>query len=389
MRQDQIIKVLKKLGSPKNKVHHNGVTANCPLYWKHEKGTDARPSLFVFTSNNRSSVSNAICHSCGFRGTVEDLVWEVKRATQKEGMMNLLEYVERAEMGETELEELGDSIPDYEDVPNYVKTNSKLQSVVKKKKVIQSQWLIPPDGSPIQTLDYGDMIPLKQNDINRMIKPFLGDIPDYWYSRGFTREDAHIWDIGTQKRFYYRKIKGQKEYFMDFGDRLLIPIKDFNNNFVGWSARALTDSDAMQTYQHKSGLPIYRMAGSPKYMHCPNFNRNNYLYGEHLINRSNKTAFICEGFFDAVNLKRNGIQNPLAIMGTAIGVNQVKKLRQFFDRLVIFFDGDKAGIEAGLKAKDQLKDQFKVHVINPELYLGKDPGDMTKQEIDDAMADSF
>lgn len=383
MREKQIIKVLKKLGSHEFRVSTRGISTNCPLYWKHKTGTDQKPSLFVFITNPLERESTAYCHACSFKGSLEDLVWDVKRGKKLQGM-EVIEYVQRAEMGEVDIEDLGDLIPDYEEVPKFVRRDVKLQNAVNQQRVIQSTWVIPSDGQEISVIEYGNELNIKSADIQRMIIPYLNEVPDYWFERGYDLDTAKLWSIGLQKNFYYRKIKGIKAYYVDFGPRLLITIKDFKGNFVGWSARTLEGCEQpLKTYKHQSGLPIYRTIGSPKYLHCPGFKRNDYLYGEHLINFKNKTAILCEGFTDAINLRRHGYENALAVMGTAIGASQIDKLKKWFDILILFFDGDMAGEKATAKAREQLHGQFKIHIPDRSLFKDRDPGDLNELELQD------
>lgn len=389
MREKQIIKVLRKLGSSNFRANAKGINTNCPLYWRHETGSDKHPSLFVFITNPTERDSSVICHSCNFRGTLADLVWATKSNRDIEAQ-SILEYVDRCEMGEELLEEFMDNIPDYEEVPNYIRRDAKLQNAVKNQKVIESQWIIPKDKQQIEISNYGtERSSLTQDEMNRMVVPYLEIIPDYWFERGYTKEDAETWGVGLQEKFYYRKIKGLKHFYIEFGPRLLFAIKDENQNFVGWSARTLSKEEKFITTYSKSGLPIYTALGRPKYLHCPIFKRNQYLYGEHLIDKDHPTAIIVEGFFDCINLRRMGFKNVFAVMGTYVSRQQVDKLKKYFKHVILFFDGDKAGVMATEAALKDYSDQIHMVAMDCSLYMGRDPGDLTHQEVQKIMADSF
>ena len=59
---------------------------------------------------------------------------------------------------------------------------------------------------------------------------------------------------------------------------------------------------------------------------------------------------------DVIGLNRNGIENCVANLGTALTDRQTSMLNQFFDEIVICFDSDESGYKAAVRAvKIQLK----------------------------------
>ena len=59
---------------------------------------------------------------------------------------------------------------------------------------------------------------------------------------------------------------------------------------------------------------------------------------------------------DVVGLSKNGIENAAANLGTALTDKQIFLLNQFFDEIIICFDGDESGYKAALRVqKIQLK----------------------------------
>ena len=83
-----------------------------------------------------------------------------------------------------------------------------------------------------------------------------------------------------------------------------------------------------------------------------------------------------EGFMDVIAAYRAGIENAVASMGTALSKEHVDHLKHFTKKIVLSYDGDKAGQAATAKALEELKD-FSVEVVrvpdsmDPDEYLQK------------------
>ena len=55
---------------------------------------------------------------------------------------------------------------------------------------------------------------------------------------------------------------------------------------------------------------------------------------------------------DVVGLAKNGIENAVANLGTSLTDRQILTLNQFFDDIIICFDGDESGYKAALRAAE-------------------------------------
>ena len=86
--------------------------------------------------------------------------------------------------------------------------------------------------------------------------------------------------------------------------------------------------------------------------------------------------YLMEGFMDVIAAYRAGIENAVASMGTALTAEHVEHLKRFTKKVIITYDGDKAGQAATAKALDELKD-LPVQVVqipdamDPDEYLQK------------------
>lgn len=159
------------------------------------------------------------------------------------------------------------------------------------------------------------------------------------------------------------------QYFHDrFSDRIMFPIHDDDGRIVGFSGR------------------IYKITqeGS-KYVNSPEtkiFNKGNLLYNYHrCINSVKKEGFVylLEGFMDVIALYKAGIENSVALMGTALTKDHIHLLKRLTHSVYICLDGDRAGKMAATKIASALSDEnmdIRIIVIPDE----KDPDEVFESE---------
>ena len=159
------------------------------------------------------------------------------------------------------------------------------------------------------------------------------------------------------------------QYFHDrFSDRIMFPIHDDDGRIVGFSGR------------------IYKITqeGS-KYVNSPEtkiFNKGNLLYNYHrCINSVKKEGFVylLEGFMDVIALYKAGIENSVALMGTALTKDHIHLLKRLTHSVYICLDGDRAGKMAAAKIASALSDEnmdIRIIVIPDE----KDPDEVFESE---------
>ena len=108
------------------------------------------------------------------------------------------------------------------------------------------------------------------------------------------------------------------------------------------------------------------------------FKKGSNLYNLDLVRKlSNKVEYVylVEGYMDVVSLSSKGIENVVANLGTSLTDRQVLVLNQFYDDLIICFDGDESGYKAGLRAAENLIKELKPEKQISFLFLpdGDDP----------------
>ena len=111
---------------------------------------------------------------------------------------------------------------------------------------------------------------------------------------------------------------------------------------------------------------------------CGVFVKSKVLYGfskakASIINQ--KFAYITEGYLDVISMHQAGFSNTVGLLTASMTEAQCLELKKFTSTLVIFLDGDKAGI-SGLRRMLPmlLQHGFKVHTVM--LEFGMDPADL-------------
>ncbi|MBW2311787.1 MAG: DNA primase [Deltaproteobacteria bacterium] len=134
-------------------------------------------------------------------------------------------------------------------------------------------------------------------------------------------------------------IIGKKDgtYYDRFRNRIMFPIFDINRHIIGFGGRVLDDT--LPKYINTPETPIYHKGA------C--------LYGldsAYQDIREKGLAILVEGYMDVLALRQYGISNVVATLGTALTVDQVRRLKGYTRDLVVLFDPDDAGRLAALKS---------------------------------------
>ena len=84
---------------------------------------------------------------------------------------------------------------------------------------------------------------------------------------------------------------------------------------------------------------------------------------------------------DVIGLSNNGIDNVVANLGTSLTDRQISILNQFYDDLIICFDGDESGYKAALRAAENLIKELKPEKQISFLFLPdkEDPDSFVKK----------
>ena len=164
-------------------------------------------------------------------------------------------------------------------------------------------------------------------------------------------------------------------YFARFIERVTFPIHSANGSIVGFGGRTITGHQA-------------------KYVNSPEtafFNKSRLLYAYHHAKQTlhkTKEIIITEGYLDVIMLHQAGFTNAVATLGTALTQEHLPLLRKGEPRVVMAYDGDKAGRVAALKASKLLSaGGFSGGVVI--FDAGLDPADMVVTGRSDDLAEMF
>ena len=107
-----------------------------------------------------------------------------------------------------------------------------------------------------------------------------------------------------------------------------------------------------------------RYINSPE---TPFFKKGHNLYNldfTRKLSNNIQNIFLVEGYMDVVGLSKNGIDNVVANLGTSLTDKQISTLNQFFDDIIICFDGDESGYKAALRAAEN-----SIRELRPEKQI--------------------
>ena len=162
----------------------------------------------------------------------------------------------------------------------------------------------------------------------------------------------------------------KKIYVERFRGRLIFPINNISGQPIAIGGRIIEKSNYLAKY-----------INSPETVF---FKKGSNLYNLDLARKlSNKLdhIYLVEGYMDVVGLSKNGIENVVANLGTSLTDKQILTLNQFFDDIIICFDGDESGYKAALRAAEnsikELKPEKQISFLflpdkeDPDSYVNK------------------
>ena len=187
---------------------------------------------------------------------------------------------------------------------------------------------------------------------------------------GFLQSKGHSYK--TQEDVGIAGLSGSN-YFDRNQGRVVFPICDADGNVIGYSARRLGDG------------PEAKYVNSPEtYL----FHKSNVLYNFHIAKDKAKQAghiYICEGFMDVFALAKIGIDNAVALMGTALTKEHIVMLRSLNVEIRLCLDGDVPGQNAMMVASKMLYEAgLDVRIVDNQ-NSPKDPDEILNQDGPDAL----
>ncbi len=213
---------------------------------------------------------------------------------------------------------------------------------------------------------------------------------EYLKKRNLSKEEVKKFKIGYVKKnpIFYEKLRNQfsekiltdsglfyfdekKKIFVErFRNRIIFPINNISGSPIGIGGRTFQDNNYLAKYINSPETPFFKKGSN--------------LYNLDLARKlSNKIdhVYLVEGYMDVIGLSKNGIENVVANLGTSLTEKQILVLNQFFDDIIICFDGDESGYKAALRAAEnsikELKPEKKISFLflpekeDPDSFVNK------------------
>ncbi len=211
---------------------------------------------------------------------------------------------------------------------------------------------------------------LKNRGIDlKIIKKFqLGYAPSSWESLfNFLKRkkylEQELFDTGLF-------VRGNRGTLYDrFRARIIFPIKDPRGNTIGFSGRLLDNKIKEAKYVNTPETPLYH--------------KRETLFGINLAKEAIKkenNIFLVEGEFDVISPFQAGIENIVAIKGSAVTKEQLMFLKRYTNRITMSLDSDLAGEEAmkrGIEEAENL--EFDINIVT--FDFAKDPDEAVRTDL--------
>jgi DNA primase len=193
----------------------------------------------------------------------------------------------------------------------------------------------------------------------------LGFAPDAWEALS-----THLRQKGaTQEQLEHSGLVVKKDEggsYDRFRGRLIFPVFDAQGKPIAFGGRTLDPE------------------GEPKYLNSPEtpaYTKGRHLFGLNLTRdetRRQGFAILVEGYFDLIVPYQFGVRNLVASLGTALTPEQVKLVGRFARKVVVNYDGDRAGVQAAKRAIETLlAEDIEVKVL--VLPDNADPDDFIRK----------
>lgn len=315
--------------------------ACCPFHQEKTPSFSVNPSREIF-----------VCFGCGKKGNVFGFVMEMERVSFPESIKIVAEKA-------------GVPLPVMENNERFEAQRKEADEVIKLNSWAMEWWEENLDESTGEARTAREYI-AGRSITDETRKSFrLGYAPASWdalinhlKSRGAT--DAEIERSGLV-------VKKEKGGFYDrFRGRIVFPVLDVRGRPVAFGARAINPND------------------EPKYLNSPEtaaYTKGRHLYGLFQAReeiRQKRFAILVEGYLDLIVPFQAGVRNAVASLGTALTPEQAKLLKRFARKVVINYDGDRAGVEAAKRAiQTLLAEDFETKVL--VLPDNADPDEFIKK----------
>ena len=198
------------------------------------------------------------------------------------------------------------------------------------------------------------------------------------FKLGYVKKNTNIFEK-LKKNFNEKILKEcgifyfdeKKNIFVDrFRDRIIFPINSISGSPIAIGGRIMQKNSFFAKYINSPETQFFKKGN----------NLYNIDRARKLSNKINQ-IFLVEGYMDVISLNNRGIENCVANLGTALTERQIAILNQFFNEIVICFDGDESGYKAAVRAAEnsikELKPEKQISFLflpdneDPDTFISK------------------
>ncbi len=172
------------------------------------------------------------------------------------------------------------------------------------------------------------------------------DLTNFLTKKGFTRKE--LTDAGLVNRFGSDLFRG----------RMTVPLMDTTGQVIGFTGRIIIDDPK-----------------APKYLNTPQtvlYDKGRHVFGLSQAKeaiRALDAAVVVEGNLDVVSSHQAEVRQVVATAGTAMTEHHLKALKRLASRVILSFDGDKAGLAATERAIPIAQ------AVGVDIFVATLPGD--------------
>lgn len=337
-----IVEVINKYVPLKKRGRH--YVACCPF---HQEKT---PSFVVSTE-----LQIYKCFGCGKAGDVFNFVEEYNRIDFREALEDL------AKMAGIKLIKSGKMTQE--------ESKKKMLYEINRETAKFYHYILTKHPLGKEALEYVQNRDLKEETIKKFLIGFSPKdsrlVVNYLLKKGYKIEDLVA--TGSFGISQYNR----KQVYDRFQDRVIFPQVDFRDRIVGFSGRI---------------LPTATNKNLAKYINSPEtdvYHKSQMLFGLNLAKEMIKKedwVLVVEGELDMISPFQLGMENVVAIKGTALSEDQLHLMSRYTETIILGLDSDFAGNKASIRSIELAeKMNFEIKVLDLEGKY-KDPDEAIKND---------